>query len=223
MPYFARREGTVWMTYAPAVDPRVKRTRKLLQDALLSIMVDHDLSTITVQDITRRAEVNRATFYLHFRDRDDLLGQTLDLLFDNLTEEERTFVDSDGSLLSPVVPTPLTNLFRNIAARPALYRRLLGDVGSSAFVSRLNLFHEQVFLRLWADTGAVLAEGDSPPEFRAKFAASAIQGAMSWWLEYGQEESPESAAAWLWQLIRPLWFPQLGTDWNSTSADDDEP
>lgn len=56
-----------------ANDPRVKRTRHLLQQALLELMREQRLATITVQDIAERSTLNRATFYAHFVDKYDLL------------------------------------------------------------------------------------------------------------------------------------------------------
>jgi len=56
----------------PAVneaDPRVKRTRKLLQDALLELLAEKSFDAITVQDIAERSTINRATFYAHFVDK----------------------------------------------------------------------------------------------------------------------------------------------------------
>ncbi|PAP80409.1 hypothetical protein B1759_03175 [Rubrivirga sp. SAORIC476] len=54
-------------------DPRVLRTRRLLEDALLSFASERPYATVTVKDIAARATVNRATFYAHFADKDDLL------------------------------------------------------------------------------------------------------------------------------------------------------
>jgi AcrR family transcriptional regulator len=56
----------------PAVneaDPRVKRTRKLLQDALLDLLGEKSFDAITVQDIAERSTINRATFYAHYVDK----------------------------------------------------------------------------------------------------------------------------------------------------------
>lgn len=50
-------------------DPRVQRTRKLLQEALVSLMAEKNFANITVQDIAERATLNRATFYAHFPDK----------------------------------------------------------------------------------------------------------------------------------------------------------
>ncbi len=55
------------------VDPRAQRTRALLQWALGELLTERSLASVTIADITRRATVNRATFYAHFRDKDALL------------------------------------------------------------------------------------------------------------------------------------------------------
>jgi AcrR family transcriptional regulator len=54
-------------------DPRITRTRKLIRDALVSLLAEKNFESITVQDIAGRATVNRATFYAHFTDKFALL------------------------------------------------------------------------------------------------------------------------------------------------------
>jgi AcrR family transcriptional regulator len=51
------------------VDPRVRRTRKLLQAALLELLQEKSFASISIQEIAERATVNRATFYTHFADK----------------------------------------------------------------------------------------------------------------------------------------------------------
>ncbi|MFN8375701.1 MAG: TetR/AcrR family transcriptional regulator [Anaerolineae bacterium] len=58
----------------PGHDPRARRTRKLLQQAMNALMSQKSFTDITIQDITARAEVNRATFYKHFVDKYDLVN-----------------------------------------------------------------------------------------------------------------------------------------------------
>lgn len=57
-------------------DPRVIRTRQLLQNALLELMQEKPFQAISVSDLTKRATLNRATFYLHYLDKFDLLAQS---------------------------------------------------------------------------------------------------------------------------------------------------
>ncbi len=55
------------------LDPRVKRTRTLLEQAFMDLIEEKGFQAVTVQDITERAGVNRATFYAHFADKYALL------------------------------------------------------------------------------------------------------------------------------------------------------
>ena len=63
--------------HVKGVDPRVRRTRQLLQQALLELMQEKRFASVTVHDIAERATVNRATFYAHFADKYDLLDSII--------------------------------------------------------------------------------------------------------------------------------------------------
>lgn len=66
------------MSIAPnPADPRVRRTRQLLQDAFMELLGQRAFESITVQDIAERATVNRATFYAHFEDKNALLDSMI--------------------------------------------------------------------------------------------------------------------------------------------------
>lgn len=71
----------------PAVDPRVQRTRALIQDAMSELMGEKGLSAITVQEITDRATINRATFYAHYEDKFNLFTEMMrGMLIEKLAE-----------------------------------------------------------------------------------------------------------------------------------------
>jgi len=58
-------------------DPRVKRTRNLILTAFDELLPEKGFRSLTVQDITDKAEINRATFYAHFNDKYDLLDKSI--------------------------------------------------------------------------------------------------------------------------------------------------
>src|SRR5690242_11136102 len=70
-------------------DRRVQRTRQLLQDALIAMMIEKGYEATTVQDIIDRANVGRATFYAHFADKETLLASRLEDLRVFLMERQR--------------------------------------------------------------------------------------------------------------------------------------
>jgi AcrR family transcriptional regulator len=59
------------------LDPRVKRTRQLLEQSFLDVVSEKGFQSVSVQDITEKAGVNRATFYAHFPDKYALLDYSV--------------------------------------------------------------------------------------------------------------------------------------------------
>jgi AcrR family transcriptional regulator len=65
-------------------DRRVARTQKLLHGALHSLIHERDYDSIAVKEILDRANVGRSAFYMHFRDKDDLLAATFHDIFNSV-------------------------------------------------------------------------------------------------------------------------------------------
>lgn len=69
-------------------DPRIKRTRELIFEAFKSLAKEKDYESIAVGEITTRAMINRATFYSHFKDKDDLVRKIIDTQTSKLFEKQ---------------------------------------------------------------------------------------------------------------------------------------
>lgn len=67
-------------------DPRATRTRKLIIDAFLELLLERNFEDITIQEVTKRATVNRATFYSHFQDKFALVESTIQETFGTFIE-----------------------------------------------------------------------------------------------------------------------------------------
>jgi AcrR family transcriptional regulator len=63
------------------LDPRVKRTRALILSSFEALLSEKGFESISVQDVTDRAGINRATFYAHFPDKYALLDYSISHLF----------------------------------------------------------------------------------------------------------------------------------------------
>ncbi len=72
------------MPAPPRVDPRILRTRRSIQAAFQALLSEHGLAPLTVQDITARAGINRATFYAHYQDKYGLFAQVIQGHLDGL-------------------------------------------------------------------------------------------------------------------------------------------
>ncbi|MEO0596932.1 MAG: TetR/AcrR family transcriptional regulator, partial [Chloroflexota bacterium] len=66
------------------LDPRVIRTRHLLRTALLTLIPRKGYASVTIQDITDEATLNRSTFYMHYTDKADLFASVIEDVLDEL-------------------------------------------------------------------------------------------------------------------------------------------
>jgi AcrR family transcriptional regulator len=88
--------GIVWKMDKKRIDRRVERTRQLLRDALVSLILEKGYQKITVQDIIDRANVGRSTFYSHYQDKEDLLFSGFDELAFDLDRHRRLPDETGG-------------------------------------------------------------------------------------------------------------------------------
>ena len=99
-------------------DRRVQRTRRLLHKALMSCILEKKYESITVQEILNRADVGRSTFYVHFRDKDELLvsgfGELQSLLSPRRRLQRGFQANPTKGLLASV--SPCSSMLANISA-----------------------------------------------------------------------------------------------------------
>lgn len=84
---------------ADKVDPRVLRTRKLIQDAFIELANEKGFDAVSVKDITERATINRATFYAHYEDKFALLTELTRLAFEKNLSEHMPETDMSPELI----------------------------------------------------------------------------------------------------------------------------
>lgn len=183
-------------------DLRIRRTRKLLQEALIELTVEKGFAAITVRDITERAMVNRSTFYRHYLDKYDLLDQYMDDIYTLIADAP--LHPQRAAQGEPEVPAGLLSLLRHIQQHSDFYRVMLGGQGDAKFIERFRQNAEQRYrylLNLLYGPSA----GDNPDlpplDLRLSYASAASMGAILWWLEQGQAWSPERLAVWIGQLV----------------------
>jgi AcrR family transcriptional regulator len=82
-----------------ATDPRILRSRRMLMDSLAKLLIKKAFEDISIQEITDEATLNRATFYLHYPDKNALLQAMTESRFRDLIERRAiTFTDCNGAL-----------------------------------------------------------------------------------------------------------------------------
>jgi AcrR family transcriptional regulator len=195
-------------------DLRVRRTRKLLQKALLEAASEKGFAQVTVRDITERAMVNRATFYRHYEDKYDLLAHYMKELSGYIDSEGGEASPGDQSLPSLETPPPgLAKLLRHIQTHADFYRVMLSKQGDPAFCAQsFRDYIEQGYRRLLSSQADPPDPRGLPINLTVNYLLSAGIGAIVWWLENEQPYSPEQMAVWLYQLSKACIGVSLGSD-----------
>lgn len=187
-------------------DPRIRRSRAALEAALLELVVDRELSQISVSDLTKRAGVNRSTFYEHYTDVHDLAAAACTAVFDSLV----TAAQAAGPAAQPedtAAEQALAGVFTHVAENARLYRALLGDDGSARVINHL--------LRRMITAGRVNREGagtqapaqpaasdETPLDPAAAFLAGGFLGVIANWVRHDCPGTPEEMGADLWKFLR---------------------
>ena len=167
------------------IDPRIKRTRRLLRDALVSLILKKDFASITIREVTERAEVAYITFYRHYESLDQLLMEVLD---EGLTELmihiETLAKQSDTSALE----TEGRLIFEYIEQKADLFRILL----KSQSVTRVRK-------KVVSNISAIFQKSCVPLErlgnqvtinMASNHIATSLLSLIEWWLENNMKPSP---------------------------------
>lgn len=201
-------------------DRRVLRSRRLLQEALVALILERGYSAVTVQHVLDRADVGRATFYTHFANKEALLLSVF--------AEMREALRAEIIAMSPAKAASMKEgfglvqpLFAHAEQHRRLYRALLG---SSAGAILLRYLHAALALPLRDHLEAACAErGLTATGSIAPIVAgfvSATLGVLVWWIE---EDAPHSPAA-MDLLVERLLGPGIeavltrGAGWDGTAT-----
>src|SRR5215204_5182741 len=132
---------------AKKLDRRVRRTRRRLRDALIELILEKGYDNITIQEITDRADLSRATFYLHYEGgKDELLAISLEEMFDELVESVEGLVYQQ-SLDTAEQNPPSLLAFKHVAEYHKLYKSLLGDKGVTSVIYRTLNYIARISLK----------------------------------------------------------------------------
>ena len=83
-------------------DRRITRTRNQLREALFELILEKGYDTVTIEEITDRANLGRTTFYLHYKDKEQLLLESINSIANDLLQQITQFIPAfSNSELSP--------------------------------------------------------------------------------------------------------------------------
>src|SRR5512133_2740429 len=175
----------------PVNNLRVRRTQKLLREALIEVIEERGFYALTVGEITERAMVSRAAFYRNYQDKYALVEQIL-------TEVMQTMFDAVSEPITEHPPQIWVRFFEHIAEYDRLYRALLGRQGSPWFVQKMRASLVEL-LKMYERLPLNQATMDGPnslaaDDFTLNLLVTMLVEAITWWLEHGRPYSPQEIA-----------------------------
>jgi AcrR family transcriptional regulator len=176
------------------LDPRIRRTRQLLQEALRKLLEQKEFDKISVQDITDAATVNRATFYAHYEDKFALLGELIRVTFlDLLAQRGAKF---DGGCFHVII-LAVCDYLSELQKSHSFNQRQFEPFVEATVIDQIRIVLLDGFQRH-------PVERSIPAEMIAATASWAIYGAVKQWINTADRDSAEEFVMVAVELVRPI-------------------
>lgn len=170
------------------IDRRIKRTHKLMTNALIVLSISKGYDAVTIKDITDEADISYSTFFRHYPDKDSLLMSIAAGIIEELRDLLRAQQPAEASGAV---------LFQHVESNQALYRVLLGGLHSSAIVQQL----QSMIVNEVLHGDAIHKANNIPPEIAANHVATSALALVKWWLDHAAPYPPERMGMIYAQLV----------------------
>jgi AcrR family transcriptional regulator len=176
-------------------DPRTRRTCQQLGQALLSLIGEKPIEAITVQEVLDRARVGRSTFYVHYRDKNDLLFSQLEMFLDLMST--RLSAQKEQSRRVAAVE----EIFEHIGGQNRMYRALAESGHLNDFYDLAQVAFARGIARRLRESGGAARLSRAELTVRATALAGSLLALLRWWIERGARESPKTMDAMFHRMV----------------------
>ena len=167
-------------------DQRVRRTCQRLGSALLALIQEKPIDAITVQEVLDRASVGRSTFYLHYRDKDDLLLSQLEGFLKIMSTALSVRQEASYRVV------PVEELFAHIGNQNKLYRALADSGRLHDFFDLAQGYFARGIEHRLRESMRVPNLPQREMAARASALAGSLLSMLRWWLDRCEKESPRA-------------------------------
>lgn len=178
------------------IDSRVRRTKKLLRQGLTELMAQKSIKKITVRELSELVEINRGTFYLHYKDIYDLVEQIEDEFFNEFESIVMSYTFTDLSNKSRHI---IADVCRFLDKNRDICNVLLSDNGDINFVQKLRGFLREKCLT--DITNAYHISDLEGYEFLYAYFESGAVGISRYWLSHPESNKTPDDIACLIETI----------------------
>jgi AcrR family transcriptional regulator len=183
------------MNEKQSMDRRIARTKLAIREALVTLIKEKGFDAITVKDIVVRANINRGTFYLHYKDKFDLLEQTETEIIKEMQHfflQANTLYTLDSNRTDQIQQL-LMVVLEYVKERADLMHAILGIQGDYSFLTRIRSIAEQN-IKPGVLSGLNAENFSVPREYLIAYVFHAHLGVLQAWLAAGCKETPQEMA-----------------------------
>ena len=177
------------------VDRRVIKTRRQLKKGLAALMKEKSVNQITVKELVEEVDINRSTFYLHFKDIQDLLREIEENMEAQIKRaiEEHPIVSGNENAFYFI-----EDMFRVLDEEREISKALIGPNGDMGFIHRI----ERIIKENSRGTLEKMFPGKKEDlKYFYAFCLSGCLGLVKVGLNEGEEKSPEEMAQMTFNMI----------------------
>ncbi len=172
------------------VDSRVRRTKRLLRQGLTELLKEKSIKKITVRELSERVDINRGTFYLHYKDIYDLVDQIEQELF---AEYESILSNYTIADLKPQPHKVFSDMCGFLYANREICAVLLGNNGDIDFIFNMRKFLRDKCLRDIANT--YKTDNTGLYDYVYTYFEAGTTGVIRYWLEHPEDgKTPDEIA-----------------------------
>jgi AcrR family transcriptional regulator len=189
------------------LDPRIRRTRQLLHDALRKLLEEKEFDKISIQDITEAATLNRATFYAHYPDKFALLEESISVSFLQLLQQRNVKFDGTCPSAFKAIILAVCDYLLEGQSSLSSQQHQFEPFLQATVIDEVRLILLDGFRRHSADDPAeksVPADRPISPEAIAATASWAIYGAAKQWVNDPNRLPQEDFVELAVKLVQPI-------------------
>ena len=168
------------------VDERIRRTRARLGSALVALIHEKPFNDVTVQEVLDRASVGRSTFYLHFRNKNDLLLSQLEMFLDTMSTTLSNRKEESHRVL------PVAEMFSHIGGQNRMYRALADAGRLNDFFDLAQGYFSRAIEQRLRESRRCSHLLHHELSARSHALAASLLALLKWWVDRGAKEAPRS-------------------------------
>ncbi|EHS59142.1 TetR/AcrR family transcriptional regulator [Paenibacillus sp. Aloe-11] len=179
------------------MDRRIQKSRQAIMNAFMTLMLEKDFESITINQIAEEANVNRGTVYLHFADKYDLRDQCMEAQINQLL---RSCMSEEG-LVHLTSKTALQRTFEYLEQHASFYSKMLTSKGSAVFRTQMETMLRQ---SLSEHLDSINLDRELNRDITVQFLISAGVGLLEWWITRSMPYPVSVMVEQFWNLLNRI-------------------